>query len=129
LIVLSRVERGRMTPREAARILSFSLRQVKRILAAYRKEDATALAHGNRRRKPRHTLDAWMKRKALELFQRIYKVGNHQHFGLLLEEINLSCSSVRHIVLKAAIRNPRKTEKGSKTSQPEKMLPQRSNRG
>jgi hypothetical protein len=66
------------------------------------------LAHGNRERKPRHTLDAWIKRKDLELFQRVDKGYNHQCFVLLLEEINLSCSSVRNIVLEAAIRSPRK---------------------
>jgi hypothetical protein len=48
-----------------------------------------------------------MKRKALDLFQRVYK-GYNQHFGLHPEEINLSCFSVRHIVLEAAIRSPRK---------------------
>jgi transposase len=68
LIVLNRVERDMMTDREAAKILGLSLRQVKRILAAYRKEGAAALAHSNRGKKPRHTLDAWMKRKALDLF-------------------------------------------------------------
>jgi transposase len=52
LIVLSRVERGTMTPREAARILSLSLRQIKRILVAYRKKGAAALAHGNRGESP-----------------------------------------------------------------------------
>jgi transposase len=86
LIVLNRVERGMMTTREAAQILDLSLRHVKRIIAAYRKEGATALAHGNRGRKPRHTPDAWMKKKILELFQTVCKGCNHQHFSLLLVE-------------------------------------------
>jgi transposase len=53
LIALNRVERGMMTAREAAEILGLSLRQIKRILAAYRREGAVALAHGNRGRKNR----------------------------------------------------------------------------
>lgn len=111
LIVLNRVERGMMTTREAAEILGLSLRQIKRILAAYRKEGAVALAHGNRGRRPRHALDASMKKKVLGLFQTTYKGCNHQHFTELLmerEEINLSRSSVRRILLEAGLRSPRK---------------------
>jgi transposase len=111
LMVLNRVERGMMTTREAAEILGLSLRQVKRILGRYRREGVAALAHGNRGRKPRHTLDAGMKKKVLKLFQTVYKGCNHQHFSELLaerEEINLSRSSVRRILLEAGIRSPRK---------------------
>jgi len=111
LIVLNRVERGMMTTREAAEILGLSLRQVKRMLGRYRREGAAALAHGNRGRKPRHTLDAGMKKRVVELFQTVYKGCNHQHFTELLverEEINLSRSSVRRILLEAGIRSPRK---------------------
>ncbi len=100
-----------MTAREAAEILALSLRQVRRILGRYRREGAAALAHGNRGRRPRHTLDAGVKKKVLELFQTIYKGCNHQHFTELLverQEINLSRSSVRRILLEAGIRSPRK---------------------
>jgi len=34
----------------------------------YRKEGAAALAHGNKGRKPKHTLDADTKRNVLDLF-------------------------------------------------------------
>jgi transposase len=111
LMVLNRVEQGMMTTRQAGEILGLSLRQVKRILGRYRREGAAALAHGNRGRKPRHTLDAGMKKQVLELFQTVYKGCNHQHFTELLaerEEINLSRSSVRRILLEAGIRSPRK---------------------
>lgn len=63
LIVLSWAERGMMTTREAAQILGLSLRQSRRILGGYRKEGAAALAHGNRGKRPRHTLDAGIKKK------------------------------------------------------------------
>ncbi len=111
LMGLNQTERGMMTAREAAEVLGLSLRHVRRILAAYRKEGAVALAHGNRGRKPGHALDAGMKKKVLGLFQTIYKGCNHQHFTELLverEEINLSRSSVRRILLEAGIRSPRK---------------------
>lgn len=111
LVVLNRVGSGTITAREAAEILGLSVRQVRRILAAYRREGAAALAHGNRGRKPRHTLNVSMKKKIVELFQTTYKGCNHQHFTELLverEEINLSRSSIRRILLEAGIRSPRK---------------------
>jgi len=52
LMVLNQVETGGITVREAAEVLTLSLRHVRRLLAAYRKEGAQALAHGNRGRKP-----------------------------------------------------------------------------
>jgi transposase len=111
LVVLNQVEAGKMTIKEATGVLELSLRHVRRLLAAYRKEGAAALAHGNRGRKPRHALDADTKRKVLELAQTTYAGCNHQHFTELLAEreaINLSRSSVRRILLEAGIRSPRK---------------------
>ncbi|GAF80179.1 unnamed protein product, partial [marine sediment metagenome] len=49
--MLNQVETDKVIGREAAEVLGLSLRHVKRILAAYRKEGAAALAHGNRGRK------------------------------------------------------------------------------
>lgn len=111
LVVLNRVEAGKMTIKEAAGVLDLSLRHVRRTLAAYRKEGAAALAHGNRGRKPHHALDADTKREVLELAQTTYAGCNHQHFTELLAEreaINLSRSSVRRILLEAGMRSPRK---------------------
>ena len=62
LMVLNQVEAGRIIGREVAEVLGLSLRQVRRILAAYRKEGVAAIAHGNRGRKPSHTLDTGMKK-------------------------------------------------------------------
>ena len=100
-----------MTGREAVEVLGLSLRHVRRLLAAYRKEGAAALAHGNRGRKPSHALAAGMKRQVLKLAQSTYQGCNNQHFTELLAEregISLSRSSVRRILLEAGIRSPRK---------------------
>jgi len=102
---------GQMTGREVAELLDLSLRHVRRILAAYRKEGAQALAHGNRGRKPRHTLDSSLMKQVLELAQSTYAGCNNQHFTELLAEregIAVSRSSVRRILLKAGIKSPRK---------------------
>jgi transposase len=72
LMVLNGVEVGRISAREAAEVLGLSLRHVRRILAAYRKEGATALAHGNRGRKPYHALNEGLRKRVLELAQSTY---------------------------------------------------------
>jgi transposase len=111
LVVLNAIEIGQVTAGEAAEVLGLSLRHVRRILAAYRREGAAALAHGNRGRKPHHALNEGLKRQVLELARSIYAGCNNQHFTELLaerESINLSRSSVRRILLSAGIRSPRK---------------------
>ena len=111
LVVLNQVEMGKMIGKEAAELLNLSLRHVRRILAAYRKEGAAALAHGNRGRKPHHALDEELKEQVLELAQSTYAGCNNQHFTELLAEwegVNLSRSTVRRILLGAGIRSPRK---------------------
>ena len=76
LIVLNGVEVGRIIAREAAEVLGFSLHHDRRILAAYRKEGAAALAHGNRGRKPHNALDDELKKRVLELAQSTYAYCN-----------------------------------------------------
>jgi len=111
LVVLNRVEAGRMVGREAAQGLGLCIRQVRRLMAAYRKEGAAALAHGNRGRKPHHALGEGVRRQVLELAQSTYAGCNTQHLSELLAEregITLSRSSVRRILLGAGIKSPRK---------------------
>jgi len=111
LVVLNKVEQGKMIGGEAAEVLDLSLRHVRRILAVYRREGAAALAHGNRGSKPHNALDENLKRQVLELAQSTYAGCNNQHFTELLagrEGITLSRSSVRRTLLKAGIRSPRK---------------------
>jgi transposase len=111
LMVLNQVEMGKMTSREAAEVLNISLRQLRRILAAYRKEGAAALAHGNRGRKPHNALEESLRKQVVELVQSTYAGCNVQHFTELLaerENIILSRSSVRLILLKTGIKSPRK---------------------
>jgi len=111
LMVLNGIEAGRIVAREAGELLGLSLRQVRRILAAYRKEGAAALAHGNRGRKPHNALDDELKKRVLELAESTYAGCNTQHFTELLAEregIIVSRSAVRLILLRAGLRSPRK---------------------
>jgi transposase len=111
LVVLNQMEKGEMISREAAEVLGLPLRHVRRILAVYRKEGASVLAHGNRGRKPHNALDESVRKQILDLGQRTYAGCNNQHFTELLAEregITASCSSLRRILLKAGGRSPRK---------------------
>jgi transposase len=111
LMVLNQVEMGNIVGKEGAEVLGVSLRHVKRLLAAYRKEGAAALAHGNRGRKPPNTLGEGLRKQVLELLRSTYAGCNTQHFTELLAEregITLSRSTVRRILFEAGIRSPRK---------------------
>ena len=106
LMVLNQVEMGKIAGREAAEVLDISLRHVRRLLAAYRKEGAAALAHGNRGRKPHNALDETLRRQVLELAQSTYAGCNTQHFTELLAEregVAFSRSSVCRVLLEAGI--------------------------
>lgn len=115
LKVLNELERGRMVMREAAEVLGVSERHGWRLLAAYRKEGAAGLAHGNRGRKPAHRLSDPIRDRVIELAQGKYRGFNHQHLTEKLEEegLKLSRSSVRRILLAAGMRSPR-TRRGPK---------------
>jgi transposase len=110
LMVLNRVEKGELLGWQAVALLGISLRHVRRLMAAYRKEGAAAIAHGNRGRKPQHALPATLKEQVVRLAQSRYAGCNTQHFTELLwerEEIRLSRSSVRRILLGVGISSPR----------------------
>lgn len=111
LVVFNGVGRGEMTSWEGSQLLSLSLRQTRRLLAAYRKEGAQALVHGNRGRKPANALGSSLREQVLKLASSRYSGFNHQHFTEKLEEnegIILSRCSVRRLLLEAGIRSPRK---------------------
>jgi len=111
VMVLNEVEKGVITGRQAAGIMEVSLRQARRLLAAYRKEGVAGLAHGNRGRKPPNAIAEDLRQEVRSLAQARYLGFNHQHFKELLAEregIFLSRSSVRNILLECGIRSPRK---------------------
>jgi transposase len=111
IMVLNEVEKGVITGIQAAGLMDLSLRQVRRLLARYRKEGARALAHGNRGKKPPNTIEEELKQQVLKLASTKYSGFNHQHFTELLAEregIFVSRSSVRNILLESGIKSPRK---------------------
>ena len=111
LMVLNQVDRAQLTASQAAEVLHLSLRQVRRLLAAYRKEGAAALAHGNRGRQPAHTMAEEVKIRVRELAQERYRGVNHCHLTELLAEregIHLSRSTLRRLLATAGLKGPRR---------------------
>jgi len=111
LMVLNKVGEGRLGAGAAATLLGLSVRQVRRLLAGYRKEGAAALAHGNRGRRPFNRLDDPLRARVTMLAQSTYAGFNTQHLSEVLDEregITLSRSTLRRILLASGIRSPRR---------------------
>ncbi len=95
---------------EAAEVLGLSERQVWRILAAYRKEGAAAIAHGNRDRQPVNMLPSEMKQHIVTVVRERYAGINYTHLSELLAEregIIISRSSLRRILRAAGLASSR----------------------
>ena len=110
LHVLNSVLEHQLPAAQAAEILGVSERHAWRLLAAYRREGAAALAHGNRGRKPRNAVSDEEADAAVQLASTAYAGANHTHLTELLrdrEGIDLSRPAVRRILTRAGIPSPR----------------------
>jgi len=111
LETLNHVLEGSLKVREAAVIVGVSERHTWRMLAAYREEGATALAHGNRGRQPVNAVAEAVRQQVVELARTRYTGFNHTHFTELLAEregLVLSRSTVRNILTRAGMQSPRR---------------------
>ena len=110
LLVLNRMERGEMTAVEAAGTLEVSVRQVRRLVSRYRKEGASALAHGNRGRTSGQATPEKVRARVRAVATTTYVDTNYQHLRDLLEEregIVLARATVRRILVEAGRPSPR----------------------
>lgn len=111
LQVLNNVNLKQITIGQAAVLMQVSLRHAKRLLAGYRKEGASALAHGNRGKLPYNVMDAVVRQQVISLAKTKYRGFNQQHFSEKLGEkegVPISRSTVRRILLSEGISSPRK---------------------
>ncbi len=91
--------------------MGLCVRQVRRLLAAYRREGVAAIAHGNRGRRPVHALGEGVGKVVVALAQGPYAGLNHYHLTELLGErecLCLSRSTVRRILVAAGLKSPRR---------------------
>jgi transposase len=121
--VLNRVLAGQWTGEEAAMALGISVRQVRRLKAAYLQEGLGALIHGNRGQPPPHALSDAVKHQVRALAQSTYAGCNDQHLTELLAEreaITLSRASVQRILRGAGIPSPRRRRRSKHRSRRER---------
>lgn len=107
--VLRDLDAHRMTAVEAAQSLGISERQVWRLLAAFRREGADAVVHGNRGRAPKHTLSPELRQRIAEFAQTTYRGFNRSHFTEKLrtdQDIHVSRSTVWRILQEAKVESP-----------------------
>jgi len=111
LQVLTGVLDGKVSVREASGLMGVSERHAWRLRAAFRREGAAAVAHGNRGRTPTITTDPAIRERVRDLARKTYAGLNHTHLTEKLAEregISLSRSTIRRILLAEGIRSPRR---------------------
>ena len=73
LEVMQRLSRKQMSQQEAGRMLDLSVRQIKRLLRAYRQKGAASLLSKHRGRKGNNRLPEEVKKRALNLLKTKYQ--------------------------------------------------------
>ena len=114
LEVMQKIIDKRMRQKEAGEILNISVRQIKRLLKAYREKGAAGLISKHRGGKGNHRLAETTKKKALDLLKSKSKgFGPTLAHEKLVEKENLKISdeSVRQLMITEALWKPRKVKK------------------
>ena len=111
LQVLNSVMEYQLPRAQAAEILGISERQVRRILAAYRRDGAAALVHGNRGRKPRNSVPEDVVATTVILASEKYVGFNHSHLTEVLAEregIQLSRQTISRLLNRHGLNSARR---------------------
>ncbi|MFH1907346.1 MAG: helix-turn-helix domain-containing protein [Chloroflexota bacterium] len=114
LEVIQRVKEKRLKQSEAAGKLGVSIRQVKRLLRAYREKGAVGLVSKRRGKPSNYQLAESVKRKVLDLL-----VGKYRGFGPTLaceklvevEGLKISDESVRQLMMAEGLWKPKRARK------------------
>lgn len=124
LHVLNHVLTDALSAAQAAELLELSLRQVRRLLAAYRAEGISALVHGNRGRAPLNRIDDHLRARLVELASGTYAGVNRAHLAELLaerEEIVIAARSLRRVLSEAGLPAVRRRRPARHRSRRERM--------
>jgi transposase len=113
LEVMQRIKERRLTQKEGAQMLGISLRQIKRIWRAYRKNGAKGLVSKRRGKPSNNRLDAGIVQQALDLIK-----ANYADFGPTLaheklwevHKLKLSRESVRRIMIEEGMWKPKRAK-------------------
>ena len=110
LQILNSLLAEQITIDQAATLMGVSTRHTWRLLAAYRKDGAAALAHGHRGRRAPNAMSEVTKANVLHLARTRYTGVNHTHLSELLREregIDVARSALRRILVEAGVNSPR----------------------
>lgn len=94
----------------AANHLDCTIRHINRMIKGYKEKGKEFFSHGNKGRKPIHTIDDETKQKVLDLYRTKYEDANFVHYSELLEEyenIKVSPSTIRSILIDEYILSPK----------------------
>ena len=111
LKVLNSLWAEQMTVDQAAGLMGVSTRHTRRVLAAYQREGAVALAHGHRGRRPPNATPETIRAEVLHLASTRYLGTNHTHLSELLGEregIDIDRSTLWRILVSAGLNSPRR---------------------
>jgi transposase len=114
LEVMQRLSRKQMSQKEAGWILGLSVRQIKRVLCAYRQKGAAGLVSKHRGRPGNNRLSEQVKKQALNFLKTKYKgFGPTLAHEKLVEKdkLQLSDESVRKLMIAEGLWRPRKAKK------------------
>ena len=121
--MLNGVMEGKVGVAKASGLMGVSERHGWRLLAAYREKGAAAVAHGNRGRKPATTTCPMTQQRVMELAEGPYPGLNHTHLTEMLaerEDVHLSRSTVRRVLLAGGLRSPRRRRASKRYSRRER---------
>jgi transposase len=125
LYILNHVLAGELSGGEAAGLLGLSVRQFRRLMAAYRSPvGAAALVHGNRGRRPANRLDDATRERIVELASTRYAGLNRAHLADLLaerEQLDVPVRSLRRILDEAGLAKARTRRPGRHHSRRDRM--------
>ena len=111
LQVLNSLVADHMTIEQAATLMGLSTRHTRRILAAYRRDGAAAIAHGNRGRRPANATPETVATDVVVLARTRYAGVNHTHLSELLREregMDIGRNALRKILTDAGVNSPRR---------------------
>lgn len=114
LEVIQQVVKKQIKQRQAAERLHVSVRQIKRLKRAYRREGAKALVSNKRGRASNHQLDSALKAQATDwLHQRYADFGPTLAHEKLTEKhhLDISLEAVRRLMMQEGLWHPRRAKK------------------
>jgi len=96
--------------KRAAEKLNLTIRQINRLIKVYLEKGKIGFVHGNRNRKPKHTISNDLCNRIIEVYKNKYYNANIRHFSELLSEnenIYVSYSFIYNLFRKNHILSPK----------------------